>query len=108
MIRYHLPDRGAFRGSFVEWGPVAQIHAVHRGRGLAAAWNPQSKQLSLQLFARHQFTPQSKSDLVPQPQEATPCWLDITYTFAGQPPNVELELRGARAHRVILIPQNRQ
>ena len=108
LIRYHLPDRGALRGSFIEWGPVAQVHAVHRGRGLAAVWNPQSKQLSLQLFARHQFTHQPKSDLVPQPQEAAPCWLDITYTFAGQPPNVELELRGPRAHRVVLIPQNRQ
>jgi hypothetical protein len=107
VLRYHVPDRGAFRGSFVEWGPVAQIHAVHRGRGLAAVWNPQSKQISLQIFARHQFAPQPKSDPIPQ-REATPCWLDVTYTYSGEPPNVELELRGTSTHRVVLIPQNRQ
>jgi hypothetical protein len=108
MIRYHLPDRGSFRGSFVEWGPVAQIHAVHRGRGLAAVWNPKSKQLSLQIFARHQFAPKHKSEPVPQREEITPCWLDVTYTFAGQPPNVELQLHGTSTYRVVLIPQNRQ
>jgi hypothetical protein len=108
MIRYHLPDRGSFRGSFVEWGQVAQINAVHRGRGLAVVWNPKIKQLSLQIFARHQFAPKLKSEPVPQREEISPCWLDVTYTFAGQPPNVELQLQGTSTYRVVLIPQNRQ
>lgn len=108
MLRYNVPDRGTFRGSFIEWGATTQIHAVHKGRGVAVTWNPYGKHLSMQLFARHQFEPRSKPDAVPKLEEVAPCWLDITYSFAGQPPNIELELRGTRAHRVVLVPQNRQ
>lgn len=108
MLRYHVPDRGAFRGSFVEWGAATQVHAVHKGRGIAILWNPHGKHLSMQVFARHQFAPKPQTDVLAKPEEAAPCWLDITYSFAGQPPNIELELRGPRTHRVVLIPQNRQ
>jgi len=107
QVRFQVPDQSPLRGSFVEWGSAATLNLTHRGRGITAIWNPYQQNLSVQIFARHEFVP--KARLEPKKLLEPPvCWLDVTYSYYGQPPNVELELRGTSCQRVILIAQERQ
>ena len=107
LLRYQLPDQSPLSGSYVEWASAATLNLAHRGRGFTLIWNPYRAQISLYLFARHDFSSKPKPQMV-RPVESPKCWLDVTYSFTGQPPNVELEFRGPSTQRVVLLPQSRQ
>jgi len=107
VLRYTLPNRGALGGSFIEWSSVLQLSAAHRNQGLSVSWDPRTGQWNIQLSGRHTVRPVPRPTSVAAATTA-PCWLDVSYQFSGQPPSVELTLRGRSDHRVVLVSQDRQ